>query len=107
MGPCKWRDGDGIGDTGEDFWVADAIAGIAHPAGFLATLLRLGLEVRSFRALPDHGALGALPEDAVITEKDAARLPEDHAAWALCIGLDVQGAELLFVHLDTLGIAHS
>ena len=83
------------------------MAGIAHPAGFLATLSRLGLEVRSFRALPDHGALGELPEDAVITEKDAARLPEEHPAWALCTGLDVHGSELLFAHLDTLGISHS
>ena len=105
--PTGWRQGGHHRPLPARRGPVDAVAGIAHPAGFLATLLRLGLEVRSFRALPDHGALGALPEDAVITEKDAARLPEDHVAWALCIGLDVQGAELLFVHLDTLGIAHS
>lgn len=65
-----------------------AIAGIARPEKFLATLAELGCEVVSFQAYPDHHAfredeIAALVEAAaeadampVTTAKDWVRLPE-------------------------------
>ena len=110
--PTGWRQGGHHRPLPARRGPVDAVAGIAHPARFLATLLRAGLEVRSFRALPDHGGhahrdparLGELAPDAVITEKDAARLPPDHPQWALCVGLVVDEAAAVRAALADLGL---
>ena len=70
----------------------DVACGIARPEGFLSTLLRLGLEVRSFRAVGDHRPLGTLAPGTVVTEKDAARLPPDAPVRVLRMDLEVDGA---------------
>ena len=72
-----------------------AFAGLGRPGGFREQLERLGAEVAAVRWAPDHHPwtepelgeilgearrLGAVP---VTTAKDAARLPEDAAAWVL------------------------
>lgn len=70
--------------------------GIARPEGFLSMLVRLGVEVGEWRAVRDHGDLGALAAGTLVTEKDAARLPPEADVWALRVGLDVEdGAALL------------
>jgi tetraacyldisaccharide 4'-kinase len=73
----------------------DVACGIARPEGFLSSLLRLGLEVRSFRAVGDHRPLGRLAPGTVVTEKDAARLPPDAPVRVLRMDLQVDGAEPL------------
>jgi tetraacyldisaccharide 4'-kinase len=73
----------------------DVVCGVAHPEGFLSTLLRLGLEIRSFRAVGDHRPLGALAPGTVVTEKDAARLPVGAPVRVLRMDLEVDGAEPL------------
>jgi tetraacyldisaccharide-1-P 4'-kinase len=73
----------------------DVVCGIARPEGFLSTLLRLGLEVRTFRAVGDHRPLGRLEPGTVVTEKDAARLPPDAPVRVLRMELQVEGAEPL------------
>jgi tetraacyldisaccharide 4'-kinase len=73
----------------------DVVCGIARPEGFLSTLLRLGLEVRSFRAVGDHRPLGTVAAGTVVTEKDAARLPRDAPVRVLRMDLEVYGAEPL------------
>ncbi len=86
--------------TGE----VDVAVGIARPEGFFSALLRLGLTVRSWRVVRDHGALdpAALPEGCVVTEKDAARLPPDAPVRALLVDLEVEGAEPLLARLRAL-----
>lgn len=102
--PTGWRQGGHHRPLPARRGPVHALAGIARPARFLATLLRAGLEVRSFRALPDHGDLGELGEDVVITEKDAARLPPDHAQWALCTGPVVDEGPAVLAALRELGL---
>jgi tetraacyldisaccharide-1-P 4'-kinase len=71
----------------------DVVVGIAKPERFRCALLQLGLQVRSFRTVSDHGDLGRLAPGTVVSEKDAARLPADSDVWALKMGLRVDGAE--------------
>ena len=73
----------------------DVGVGIARPEGFVCRLLELGLGVRSLATVPDHAPLPALPPGAVVTEKDAARLPPDADVYALRLELDVQGGAAL------------
>ena len=80
----------------------DVVCGIARPEGFLSTLLRLGLEVRSFRAVGDHRPLGRLAPGTVVTEKDAARLPPDAPVRVLRMDLQVDGAEPLLAAIRRL-----
>ncbi len=71
----------------------DVVVGIANPERFVCTLLDLQLTIRSLRTVGDHAALGTLPPGAVITEKDAARLPIDSDTWALKMELIVHDAD--------------
>ena len=80
----------------------DVVVGIARPEGFLATLIRMGLEIRSLRILPDHGEIGPVPSGAVMTEKDAARLPPGAEVWALETALRVEGAAPLLADIRRL-----
>jgi tetraacyldisaccharide 4'-kinase len=73
----------------------DVVVGIARPEGFLCTLVQLGLSLRSLRLLPDHAQPDELPPHAVMTEKDAARLPPGAPVRALRMRLVVEGAEPL------------
>ncbi|MFT5679369.1 MAG: tetraacyldisaccharide 4'-kinase [Myxococcota bacterium] len=78
------------------------VTGIARPEGFVCALLSAGLTVASLKALPDHAPLGTLPPGAVVTEKDAARLPPDADVWALKMELEVTGAEPLLAAIAAL-----
>ena len=69
----------------------DAIVGLARPEGFVTTLVGLGLEIRSLSVLPDHGRITSPLPGAVMTEKDAARLPPDADVWALRMELRLTG----------------
>ena len=69
------------------------VIGIANPERFICTLLDLNLTIRSIHTVRDHAPLGSLPVSAVITEKDAARIPIDSDTWALKMELVVQGAD--------------
>jgi tetraacyldisaccharide 4'-kinase len=80
----------------------DVACGIARPEGFLSTLLRMGLEVRSFRTVGDHRALGMLEPGTVVTEKDAARLPVGAAVRVLRMDLQVEGGEPLLTAIRGL-----
>ena len=77
----------------------DVVVGIANPERFICTLLDLDLTIRSIRIVGDHSPLGALPPAAVITEKDAARIPEDSDTWALKMDLSVSGADVVLTHI--------
>lgn len=70
-------------------------AGIARPERFLSTLLDLGLEPVEVKLVRDHGELGALAPGAVVTEKDAARFPQDADVHALVLEAEVFGGEAL------------
>ena len=80
----------------------DIRAGIARPERFVCTLLGMGLQIRSLRTARDHGQLGDLPPGAVVTEKDAARLPIDSDVWALQLGTEVTGADALIRSIEEL-----
>jgi tetraacyldisaccharide-1-P 4'-kinase len=71
----------------------DVVVGIADPERFICALLDLKLTVRSITRVRDHGDLGTVQPGAIVTEKDAARLPIDSDVWALRMNLEVQGAE--------------
>jgi len=71
----------------------DVVAGIADPERFICTLIDLNLTVRSLKTVRDHGDLGSIAAGAIMTEKDAARLPKNADVWALRMELDVHGAE--------------
>ena len=78
------------------------VTGIARPSGFLCTLLSLGIEPGAVHILPDHAPLSDVPPGAVMTEKDAARLPPDADVWALRMTLTVEGAEPLLAAIAAL-----
>lgn len=80
----------------------DVVVGIARPEPFVCALLRLGLTIRSLRLLPDHAPLTDVPPGAVMTEKDAARLPPEADVWALRQELDVEGGEALLARIRAL-----
>ncbi len=73
----------------------DVVVGIATPERFLCTLLDQGIRIRSLKRLRDHGELGEIKAGSVMTEKDAARLPQDEDVWALRMDLVVEGGALL------------
>ncbi len=88
--PDGWfrRDATGVFAPCPPPVAALAFCGLGNPAGFLATLQSLGLEVRATRAFPDHhhyrpddlSALSAAAdavraESFAVTEKDAVKLP--------------------------------
>jgi 3-deoxy-D-manno-octulosonic-acid transferase len=78
---------------------AVAFAGIARPEGFFSLLRRLGVLVDRTWTFPDHHAftwndlqsIEAWLDDHIVvtTEKDAARLPEDSAVYALRVGMEI------------------
>lgn len=80
-----------------------ALAGIARPSGFFRLLRRMGLHLAHTQVFADHHAFGwrdlqgieAWKEDyvVVVTEKDAARLPEGLSLWALEVGLRLERGE--------------
>jgi tetraacyldisaccharide 4'-kinase len=70
----------------------DVVVGIAKPERFLCELIKLGLCIRTFRVVSDHGDLGDVPSGAVVSEKDAARLPSHADVWTLKMKLHVHGA---------------
>jgi tetraacyldisaccharide 4'-kinase len=91
-----------------------AIAGIARPSGFFRLLRRMGLPLEQTRVFGDHHAFGwsdlqaieAWKDDlvVVVTEKDAARLPEGLSLWALEVGLVIEeGADALAARLAPFG----
>jgi tetraacyldisaccharide 4'-kinase len=69
-----------------------AMAGIARPERFCCTLLRMGLDIDSWKPVGDHHSLGTLRPNAVITEKDAARLPQDAPVRVLKMTVKARGA---------------
>ncbi len=80
-----------------------ALAGIARPSGFFRLLRRMGLPVAATRVFQDHHAFGwrdlqaieAWKDDyvVVVTEKDAARLPEGLSLWALEVAVRITAGE--------------
>lgn len=85
-----------------------ALAGLARPGGFLATLEGLGVRVDERALFPDHHAYTAEELErvraraearglrVVTTEKDAMRLPPGFPAWVLCLEVEVlEGASHL------------
>ena len=70
----------------------DVVVGIAKPERFLCELLKLGLRIRTYRVVPDHGDLGHVEAGTVVSEKDAARLPSHADVWTLKMKLHVRGA---------------
>lgn len=91
-----------------------AMAGIARPEAFFRTLRSLGVDVRQCHTFPDHHtfawrdlqAIEAWKDDhnVLVTEKDAARLPEGLSVWALVVELEISvGADALAVRLAPFG----
>ncbi len=80
----------------------DVVTGIARPEGFVCALISIGCVVESLTVLADHAPLGVLPPGAVVTEKDAARLPPTADVWALKMALQVTGAEPLLEAIAAL-----
>ena len=78
------------------------IAGLARPEGFLSQLVALGVNIASWSLLPDHAPLHRVPPGAVLSEKDAARLPADADVWALRVRLRVTGGERLLAAIRAL-----
>lgn len=78
------------------------VTGIARPEGFVCALLSIGCSVEQLTVLADHAPLGTLPPGAVVTEKDAARLPQTADVWALKMALEVTGAEPLLAAIAAL-----
>lgn len=82
-----------------------ALAGLARPAGFLATLRALGTEVRDTALFADHHRFSAqeleevrvratrLGARIVTTEKDAVRLPAGVEVWQVRLGVEVLSGE--------------
>jgi tetraacyldisaccharide 4'-kinase len=66
-----------------------AACGIARPEAFFTELVDLGLPIQGWTVRADHAPLGPLPPGAVVTEKDAARLPPGADVWALQLRLEV------------------
>jgi tetraacyldisaccharide 4'-kinase len=83
--------------TGE----VDVAVGIAKPERFVCTLMDMGLSVRSLIRVRDHGEFGELKPGTVMTEKDAARLPETADVWALKMNLQAEGTEALLTDIKT------
>ena len=81
--------------TGE----VDVAVGIAKPERFVCTLMDMGLNVRSLIRVRDHGEFGELKPGTVMTEKDAARLPETADVWALKMDLQTEGTEALLTDI--------
>jgi len=79
-----------------------AATGIARPEGFLSTLLRLGITITDWIVVADHAPLPPLPPGTLVTEKDAARMPEDADVLALQIDLEVEGAHPLLTAIRNL-----
>lgn len=73
----------------------DVAVGVAIPERFICSLLDLGMRIQSLQIVRDHGDLGDLTPGTVITEKDAARLPEDADTWALRMTLKTEGEQAL------------
>lgn len=93
--PLGWLSGGALQPLDSVRGEVDVAVGIAHSERFVGSLLGLGLELHSLRRVRDHGELGRLPPGCVITEKDAARLPEDAPVRALVQELEVHGADAL------------
>lgn len=81
---------------------APVVTGIARPSGFLGTLVDLGVAFDTIDLRRDHAALGRLPPGAVVTEKDAARLPPDADVRVLLGELVVEGADPLLAAVRAL-----
>ncbi len=93
-----------------------ALAGLARPGSFLATLRHLSVEVRDMALFPDHHPFSAteLREvearaarqgvRVVTTEKDAVRLPPGFAAWVVRLGVEVLEGEALLLRALGLGV---
>ncbi|MBF5046315.1 tetraacyldisaccharide 4'-kinase [Aggregicoccus sp. 17bor-14] len=94
-----------------------ALAGLARPAGFLATLRSLGTDLRGTALFPDHHRFSAaelrevsakaeqLGARVVTTEKDAVRLPPSFACWQVRLEVQVMEGE---AHLRrALGLSSS
>ena len=79
-----------------------ARAGIARPERFVCTLLEMGLEIQSLALASDHGTITDLPPGAVITEKDAARLPPDADVWALVLTPEVSNPNAIMSLVEGL-----
>lgn len=101
--PDHWRTPDGqrpLDACGSE--PMPVAAGVARPGGFLGQLVDLGVRVSTLDLRPDHAPLDGVPAGAVMTEKDAARLPEGAAAHALVCRLDVAGGDALLQKIHAL-----
>lgn len=81
---------------------AQVFAAVARPEGFVCALLQLGVEIASVRTIADHRSFDSLPPGAVITEKDAARLPPDADVWALLLAPRLSGEDRLLATIRKL-----
>ncbi len=93
--PRAWRTPSGELPLDAARGPAPVVTGIARPSAFLATLVDLGVAVGPLTLLPDHAPLGAVPPGALMTEKDAARLPPDADVRALVCDLVVEEGDAL------------
>jgi len=62
----------------------------------------MGIAIGNLTVVADHAPLHRLRPGTLVTEKDAARLPEDADVWALRMRLVVEGAEPLIQQLNDL-----
>lgn len=69
------------------------VCGLARPGTFLGQLADLGSHLDDLDLRADHAPLGAVAAGTRMTEKDAARLPEDAPVAVLLQRLEVAGAE--------------
>ncbi len=81
---------------------ARVFAGLARVEGFVCALLSLGVEIEALTVGPDHGSFHTVPPGAVMTEKDAARLPPDAEVWALCLAPRLVGEDRLLRRIREL-----
>ncbi|MHB8878578.1 MAG: tetraacyldisaccharide 4'-kinase [Myxococcaceae bacterium] len=82
-----------------------ALAGLARPSGFLATLAGLGMEPAATRLFADHhpftpeelrevrAEAERLEAPIVTTDKDQARLPQGYPAWVVRLEVEILSGE--------------
>ena len=102
MRPTGWRHQGEQLPLGAVAGTVDLACGLARPEGFVCTVLRLGLELRSLRLVGDHRPMTDLPSGCVVSAKDAARLSPDADVWVLETELVVDGGDALLSAIRAL-----
>ena len=78
--------------------------GIARPAGVLCSLIARGHTLHPVHLVPDHGTLPPLPPGCVVTEKDAARLPQNAHVHVIHATLSIPDPRPLAAVLQQAGV---